>query len=372
MAGIYFHIPFCKQACHYCNFHFSTNLTRRNEMINIMVREIELRKDFFNKGEQIATIYFGGGTPSITDQDGLGQLLEAVHKNFKVADYPEITLEANPDDLDRHKLKTFVDLGINRLSIGIQSFHDTELRMMNRVHNAQMAVSSVALSQEMGISNITIDLIFGVQNSTEASWLENLNQAIKLEVPHMSCYNLTVEPKTALAHFVKVGKVDPVDDDLSARQFGMTMDVLGDAGYEHYEISNYTRPGFISQHNSNYWRGIPYLGIGPSAHSYDGHQRLWNVSNNALYLKSLAKDTLPISSEELSLTEQCNEYLMTRLRTKWGVDFESLSNFQPDIDWEDRASTFTDQGLLYIENQKFFLTREGKFYADQISSELFV
>lgn len=373
MAGIYIHIPFCKQACHYCNFHFSTNISRTNEMITAILREIELKKDFYLDKEIINSIYFGGGTPSLLGENALMDLMNTIRKYFKVSENAEVTLEANPDDLNRAMCNMLARVGINRLSIGIQSFHDDELRLMNRVHNSKMAIASVRSAQEVGIRNITIDLIFGVQGSSEKSWRQNLEQAVKLNVPHMSCYNLTVEPKTALAHFVKTGKIKPIDEELSANQFAITMDVLEGVGYDHYEISNYARDELISQHNSNYWKGVSYLGVGPSAHSYDGQKRYWNIANNAIYIKSLEQETLPVTEEVLSTTDQFNEYILTRLRTKWGVDLGQLETISvPDFDWQYRIQSFKDKGWLKSESGKIYLTQEGKYFADFISSELFL
>ena len=374
MAGIYIHIPFCKQACHYCNFHFSTNGDRADDMVDAIIKEMDLRIDFFSKSDVINTIYFGGGTPSLLTQPQLSRLMEAIHSRHRISSNVEVTLEANPDDLTREKLVALMSAGINRLSIGLQSFHDSELNLMNRAHSAQESTSCVKTAQDVGITNISIDLIFGVQGSTLESWQSNLQNAIDLDVPHMSCYNLTVEPKTALAHMVKVGKISDVDDELSAQQFGLTMGLLGSKGYDHYEISNYARDGLLSNHNTNYWKSVPYLGLGASAHSYDGSDRSWNIANNALYLQSITQDTVPITVESLSHKDRINEYIMTGLRTKWGCERDQISRILPEceIGIFENARTFMDQGLLKESETVLQLTQSGKYYADQIASDLFI
>jgi len=335
---------------------------------------MDLRNTFFNKSEVISTIYFGGGTPSLLNYAQLNSIMAAIYNGYRVAEGVEVTLEANPDDLTREKLTMLKACGVNRLSIGLQSFDDAELTMMNRAHKAEESTTSVKTAQDIGITNISIDLIFGIQGSTLSSWQTNLQKAIDLDVPHMSCYNLTVEPKTALAYMVKTGKVSEVDDELSARQFGMTMDLLGKESYDHYEISNYAKDGLLSNHNTNYWRSVPYLGLGPSAHSYDGADRAWNIANNALYLQSIAKDVPPVTTESLSPKDRVNEYIMTGLRTKWGCERERLSAIlsKSDIDIFENAKTYMQQGSLIDDDTFLILTKRGKYYADQIASDLFL
>ncbi len=343
-------------------------------MVDAIIREMDLRKHFFSQTESINTIYFGGGTPSLLSQGQIEKIMKAIHERYTVVDHAEVTLEANPDDLTKDKLIDLHSAGINRLSIGVQSFIDDELTMMNRAHNAVESSACVKSAQNIGITNISVDLIFGVQGSTMTTWESNLHNAIDLEVPHMSCYNLTVEPKTTLAHMVKTGKLSKVDDDLSARQFGMTMDMLGAATYDHYEISNYAKDGLLSNHNTNYWRSVPYLGLGPSAHSYDGSNRSWNIANNALYLRSIANDTAPVTEELLSPMDRINEYIMMGLRTKWGCAKSELEAIVPDSDIGIfvAAQTYIDQGLMTDSEAVLRLTRAGKYYADQIASDLFL
>jgi len=373
LSGIYIHIPFCKQACHYCNFHFSTNTDRVEDMVDSIIAEIDLKSDFFPSDPIINTIYFGGGTPSILSERHLAKIISAIHGKYKVDPGVELTLEANPDDLTKEKLQQLKSVGINRLSIGVQSFHDAELQMMNRVHDANESTACVKTAQDVGITNISIDLIFGVQESTETSWQSNLDQAIALDVPHMSCYNLTVEPKTALHHFVQSGKMKDVDDALSAKQFEMTMDILGQHEYDHYEISNYAKDRKLSNHNTNYWRSVPYLGLGPAAHSFDGQHRSWNMANNSLYLQSIKMNISPATVEELSPNDRLNEYIMTGLRTKWGCDSDRFENIISGSSTKisNDALSFLDDGLLEQDGKVIRLTREGKFYADQIASDLF-
>lgn len=342
-------------------------------MVDSIIAEIDLKSDFFPSDPIINTIYFGGGTPSILSERHLAKIISAIHGKYKVDPGVELTLEANPDDLTKEKLQQLKSVGINRLSIGVQSFHDAELQMMNRVHDANESTACVKTAQDVGITNISIDLIFGVQESTETSWQSNLDQAIALDVPHMSCYNLTVEPKTALHHFVQSGKMKDVDDALSAKQFEMTMDILGQHEYDHYEISNYAKDRKLSNHNTNYWRSVPYLGLGPAAHSFDGQYRSWNMANNSLYLQSIKMNISPATVEELSPNDRLNEYIMTGLRTKWGCDSDRFENIISGSSTKisNDALSFLDDGLLEQDGKVIRLTREGKFYADQIASDLF-
>lgn len=286
MAGIYLHIPFCKQACYYCNFHFSTSLAQKDAMVQAILREIQLQQNYLD-GLAVSSIYFGGGTPSILPEEDLQALLQALHQHFNITPDAEITLEANPDDLTAAKLAALKAAGINRLSIGVQSFHEEDLQWMNRAHNSQQATQCITLAQAAGFENITIDLIYGGPTLSDEGWAANVQQAIALKVPHLSCYALTVEAGTALDHFIKKKKMAAVDTDKAARHFEQLMQWMQAAGYEHYEISNFALPGWHSRHNSSYWQGKSYLGIGPSAHSFNGTSRQWNIANNTAYILSL-------------------------------------------------------------------------------------
>ncbi|MEO6683424.1 MAG: radical SAM family heme chaperone HemW, partial [Ginsengibacter sp.] len=293
MAGIYIHIPFCKQACYYCNFHFSTSQALKSEIIQSLLREIELRTKSINKnisiidaGEQIKTIYFGGGTPSLLSFDEINEIMSVIRSNYSVISEAEITLEANPDDITIEKLKEWKSAGVNRLSIGIQSFIERDLIWMNRVHNSRQALNCIELARLVGIPNFSIDLIFGTPGLTNEEWRNNVQRAIDLEVPHIACYALTVEPRTALKKMIQLKKKEDVNDDVQAEQFAILMEMMSQAGYEHYEISNFAKPGHRSKHNSSYWQGEKYIGLGPSAHSYNGQNRMWNVANNIIYIKS--------------------------------------------------------------------------------------
>ena len=323
MAGIYIHIPFCRQACHYCNFHFSTSLKYKAELVSALNQELTLRRDYL-KGATIETIYIGGGTPSLLEESELESILETLNRLYKIAADAEITLEANPDDLTANKLKQLKSSGINRLSIGIQSFHEVDLTWMNRSHTAAQATLSIQQARAQGFDNLSIDLIFGCPTTTEKSWEENLERVSALDIPHISCYGLTIEEKTALAHQVKNQTGTLPTEESNAQQFQATMHLLKDQGYEQYEISNYARSELYSRHNTNYWRRIPYLGIGPSAHSFDGQSRQWNQANNSAYITSINLGQLSFDSEMLTSKDLYNEYILTQLRTKWGCDTESI------------------------------------------------
>ncbi|MFN2437800.1 MAG: radical SAM family heme chaperone HemW [Chitinophagaceae bacterium] len=316
------HIPFCKQACHYCNFHFTTSLFHKNELVTALLKEIEMQKDFF-EGEKINTIYFGGGTPSLLSIDDCQLLIGKIHQNFNVATDAEITLEANPDDIDAAKLSGWIETGINRLSIGIQSFFEEELKWMNRAHTAEQARESLQLAIKE-FDNITIDLIYGSLFLTNEMWQHNVQTAIQYGIPHLSCYALTVEEKTPLHKLIRLNNIKPVDSDKQAGQFLLLMEWLRVAGYEHYEVSNFAKPGYRSQHNSSYWKGDKYLGIGPSAHSFTGYSRQWNVANNQQYIASIIVGILPMETELLTSADQLNEYIMISLRTMEGMDLQVI------------------------------------------------
>ena len=371
-GGIYIHIPFCKQACHYCDFHFSTSLKNKDRIISAIITEMKLRTNELSG--TIQTIYFGGGTPSLLTSEELKRIIDAVYDSFSVAENPEITLEANPDDLSNEVLKHLAASPINRLSIGVQSFFEEDLKLMNRAHNAEEALKSIQLAKKY-FDNISIDLIYGIPEMTNHRWLKNIEQALALDVPHLSCYALTVEPKTALERFIKKGIVPPVEDDVAQEHHALLVDRLETAGYENYEFSNFSKPGSYSQNNTAYWQGKPYLGIGPSAHSYDGNQRSWNVANNAKYLKSIEDGKLPLEREELSKTDKYNEYVMTRLRTKDGIILTEVKDYFGDkyLDY------LLQQAKEYIASQHLFrndthlqVTKKGKFLSDGIAASLFL
>jgi oxygen-independent coproporphyrinogen-3 oxidase len=382
MAGIYIHIPFCKQACSYCDFHFSTSLKHKAELVKALVKEIEQRKSELTT--VINTIYFGGGTPSLLEADDLKMLIEAVHKNYNVASNIELTLECNPDDLTQQKLQELKTSGINRLSIGVQSFDGEELKFFNRAHNAKEAESSIKRSQDIGYENITIDLIYGSPLLTTDLWLENLNKVNDFGVPHLSAYGLTVEPKTKLAHQIKTGQFPVLDDDKMIAQFKTLIEKTKEYGFAQYEVSNFGKEGFYSQHNSNYWKGEEYLGIGPSAHSYlctslgkelkGGSKRIWNVSNNMKYIKALSVNE-PYAEEELIDEKTAfNEYVLTRLRTIWGVDLDYISkkfNNELNTHFEKEIKQYLNSSYLQTDKNKITLTQEGIFIADKITSDLF-
>lgn len=374
MAGIYFHIPFCKQACHYCDFHFSTSLKYKSELVESLKKELILRQDYLSK-ETIETIYFGGGTPSILEVEEIKQILEIIFTHFKVAENLEISLEANPDDLDNKKVLEFKNSPVNRFSVGIQSFYDEDLAWMNRAHNAKEADSVIKKLQDAGFENLSLDLIYGFPLLTDEKWNKNIKKTIELEVPHISAYSMTVESKTALASFINKGTQKPMDEQQSARHFQILCDQLAPNKYEQYEISNFSFPDRHSKHNSNYWRGVPYLGIGPSAHSFNGNQRQWNVSNNALYMKGLAKNELNFELEDLSTANKINEYIMTTLRTKWGMDLKLLKEkFDSSLieEVEMKAIEFIEEGKIKADDSKLILTAKGKLFADYIASMLFI
>jgi oxygen-independent coproporphyrinogen-3 oxidase len=372
LPGIYIHIPFCKQACHYCNFHFSTSLRQKDELIQALEKEISL-----TGGDQnlVETIYFGGGTPSLLEKEDLERLFDALRKKFRISPGAEITLEANPDDINPGKLRHWQETGINRLSVGIQSFQDEELRWMNRAHGAADSIRSIREIMDAGFTNYSIDLIYGSPLLTDGALRENLQTAISLNIPHLSCYALTLEPKTALHHLVNAGKRPDVDTGRQADQFLLLMDQLADAGYEHYEISNFALPGMRSRHNSSYWQGKPYYGFGPSAHGYDGKRRRWNLPNNALYIQSLANNELSFEEEILTPSQQVNEYIMTSLRTSRGLDLEKLNlEFGEPVGRQVQraAEKYLSTSQLNREGACLILTRNGKLFADGIAADLFI
>jgi len=371
MAGVYIHIPFCRKACHYCNFHFSTSASNISEMVNAIIKEAELRKDYVK--EEIHTIYFGGGTPSLMTIDDVQKTIASLRKLFIVSNDAEITLEANPDDITEEKLMQWKHIGINRLSIGIQSFFEEDLQWMNRAHNAQQATDCLLLATKH-FHNITIDLIYGTPTLTDEKWKQNVEQAIAFNIPHLSCYALTVEPKTALDKMIQQHKKENVDPEKQARHFELLMQWTKDAGYEHYEISNFAKPGYRSKHNSSYWQGRHYLGLGPSAHSFNGNEREWNISNNALYLKSIQQNTLPSEKEMLTPTQKLNEYIMTSLRTMEGLSLNHIAEQWSEAQAsaiKKEAAVFLKEGSMTASNDHLILTNAGRLLADGIAAELF-
>lgn len=374
MSGIYLHIPFCKQACHYCDFHFSTSLKKKEALVAMMAREIALRNTWMGDPTVIETIYFGGGTPSLLTIPELLFLIETIYEHFKVVEHPEITLEANPDDLTPDYLHALAQTPVNRLSIGVQSFFEEDLRLMNRAHNAQEALASLQLATTL-FDNITLDLIYGIPGLTNEKWLANIQTALDLGVPHISSYALTVEPKTALHSFVQKGIIPNPDDGQAQEQFLLLIDQLEAAGFVHYELSNFGKEGFFSKNNSAYWLGKSYVGIGPAAHSFNGTQRGWNISNNTKYIQALEAHELPLELETLSLTDRYNEYVMTGLRTIWGVDLNRLEKeFGPRFKsyFLQQAEVHLEDHLLFIDGDIVRTTRKGKFLSDGIASDLFL
>ncbi|MHA4741518.1 radical SAM family heme chaperone HemW [Dyadobacter sp. MSC1_007] len=371
---LYLHIPFCRQACHYCDFHFSTNISNKGRVVEAIAREMVLRKSYLPKAD-IETIYFGGGTPSMLSEQELEMLLDTIRRHFKVNSDAEITLEANPDDLDKNKLIQLQKAGINRLSIGIQSFHGPHLQFLNRVHSAEEAQQCVRMAQDAGISNISIDLIYAIPSETHEILQSDIQNAFALNVSHISAYCLTIEPQTAFGSWLKKKKIKPIDEEFAAQQFEILTRSLAENGYEQYEISNFAKSGQYSSHNSSYWKQRPYLGVGPSAHSYDGKSRQYNISNNAKYLQAIAEEIIPATIEQLSAADQTNEYLLTGLRTKWGVDRAklqtlSLGTFQAAHQKE--LAAMIEKGWLVDQDGTLLLTQNGKLFADRIASDLFI
>lgn len=373
MAGIYIHIPFCKQACYYCDFHFSVNLEKQDQLVSAIRREVNIQKNYLGS-EPVETIYFGGGTPSLLSGEQLDSIFESLKSNFTLAP-SEITLEANPDDLTREKLRAMKESGINRLSIGIQSFDDAVLKYLNRAHSADLAIRCVEDAYSVGFDNISIDLIYAIPGQSEDQWRSNMVKAIELRPQHVSSYSLTIEEGTVFGNRLAKGKLHPVTDDATAIQIELLADRLEREGYQHYEISNFSKPGFESRHNSNYWRNKKYLGLGPSAHSYNGTSRQFNVSNNTQYFKSISEDILPATIEILSDNDRINEYLLTSLRTSWGTDLRKLKhelNYDILAIHSHYVDTLLRNGLAVLNDQCIFLTRKGRLLADKIASELFV
>ncbi|WP_343613342.1 radical SAM family heme chaperone HemW [Flavobacterium sp.] len=375
MSGIYIHIPFCKQACHYCDFHFSTSMKKKDDMVLALAKEIGMRKPFDSAQDDniIETIYFGGGTPSVLNNEEINFLISEVYKNYKVIENPEITLEANPDDLSAERILELSKSPINRLSIGIQSFYEEDLKMMNRAHNSAEAKKCLEQATKY-FDNISLDLIYGIPGMSDEMWRQNIQTALNFGIPHISSYALTVEPKTALSKLIQTGKIAEPQDEAASNHFMILVEMLQNNGFIHYELSNFGKENYFSKNNSAYWLGKKYIGIGPSAHSYDGEKRGWNIANNSLYIKAIQNNELPIETETLTISDRYNEYIMTGLRTIWGVSLDRIEKeFGAEyLDYLHKQSKkFLSDDLLSIENNILKPTLKGKFLTDGIASDLF-
>lgn len=374
LAGIYIHIPFCKQACHYCDFHFSTNTGLKRQMVRMICKELALQKNYLGSGSIIHTVYFGGGTPSLLEAAEIAQILDAVQKHYRL-ELQELTIEANPDDLHPDKLLDLKKMGFDRLSIGIQSFDDRVLRFYNRAHSARQSLHAVDKAQQAGFNKLSIDLMYGFPQPDHALWIRDLTTAIQLDPGHISSYALTVEPDTALGHWVAKGKFAPASEDFVAEQFEMMQEKLGQAGYVQYEISNFGRPGAFAIHNTNYWMGVPYLGIGPSAHSFDGKSRQHNPSNNIKYIKALEQGQPSFELDEIEPIDALNEYMLTSLRTMWGADLEYIrTRYDIDVRREkgEVIHRLEQEGWLNLKQSRLILTDKGKLLADALALQLFL
>ncbi len=373
MAGFYIHIPFCAQQCTYCDFHFSTTFDKyRTQMIAAICTEIQLRKSQ-NEQQTIETIYFGGGTPSILTAQELEQIISTIAQQYFLSDSIEITLECNPDDCSEEQLIAWKKLGISRLSIGVQSFESEQLAWMNRTHTGDQAKAAVHLAKQVGFNEISVDLIYGLPDLSAEDWRKQLQQVIALGVDHISAYCLTVEQKTTLAAWVKSGKIRPLSDDNQSEQFELLVAELAENGFEQYEISNFASKQRYSKHNTAYWQGIPYVGVGPSAHGFDGKTRYWNKANNAQYIQSLEKNELLETRETLSLTDQFNELVMLGLRTKWGVNKMQLAELQPLTEkWMRLKNQYLVQEKMLETDTHLLLTPAGRLLADAIAADLFI
>jgi len=373
MSGIYIHIPFCKKACHYCNFHFSTQIEHLNDFVDALVKEMSLQQKYLN--EPVETIYFGGGTPSLLDQAQLNKIIKGIHANFSLSPTVELTLEANPDDINIEKTKMWSDQGINRLSIGIQSFQQEALNWMNRAHDTSQSHQSIENAKNAGIDNLSIDLIYGTPHLTNEDLLKDIEILNHYQIPHISCYALTVEEKTPLHTLIKNKKIEDIDANKQAEHFEIIVDQLEKIGFEHYEISNFAKPGHQSKHNSNYWKGVPYLGLGPSAHSFNVHARQWNIANNHLYIQNINKGIIPAELEKLETVTSYNEYMMISLRLLAGVSLEEIKNRFGEAYLAHTLNIknqFDRTGQLQNTENGFSITKNARFLADGIASEFFI
>ena len=374
MNGIYIHIPFCKKVCYYCDFHFTVSLKQKDAIIDSILKELEIRKDYLGT-RVINTVYFGGGTPSILSMSELDGILQKISSLFTIEQTAEITLEANPDDLNEEYLVDLKILGINRLSIGVQSFFDEDLTWMNRRHNANEAENCIKLSQDKGFSNLNIDLIYGLPQMTVERWQQNLHTFISLDVPHLSAYHLTIEPKTVFGYYKRKGRLTEADEEISLKHYDILVDTMNANNYEHYEISNFCKDGRYSRHNTNYWKAGHYVGIGPSAHSFNGTSRQWNVSVNSDYINAIAKGEAFYEVEKLSENEKFNDYLLTGLRTQWGIDLSYIKKAFGDQYFnhlEKALSGIVDNKTVKRDQDFVKLTDRGMFLSDNIIAGLFM
>lgn len=374
MAGIYIHIPFCKSKCAYCNFFSLASESKINDYVEALKKEIVLRKNYLG-GEMVETIYFGGGTPSLLSVKNIEEILELLNKNYEIISSPEITLEINPDTIDREKMSSLKQIGVNRMSVGIQSFDDDDLRYLGRRHDSRHAMQVLEDLKQTDLEKITLDLIYGMPTLTEEKWNKNLDIFFSTGITHLSAYALTVEPKTILGQRIEKGELQSVSEEDTIRHYNILVDRTKENGFEHYEISNFAKEGFRSQHNSIYWRDEKYLGLGPSAHSYDGNSRQWNISNLTKYIQLIGNSEDYFEKETLSLEDKFNEYVMTSLRTSWGCDIEKIErdygksyahHFLKNI------KKYLENGEMLKENNTYFLSEEGKLFADGIAADLFL
>ena len=372
MAGIYVHIPYCRKACHYCNFHFSTNLANISELVSAITTEISHRRDEL-EGAHIDTVYYGGGTPSILDLPLIKLIHDAINASFELSDVSEITLEANPEDISKDKLDGWWGLGINRLSIGIQSFFQDDLTFMNRAHNAEQSHTALSLIGQSRFTNCTADLMFGLIHGNQVKWEENLKMMMEYDIPHLSLYNLTIEEQTVFANWTAKQKISEMPESIQEHQFHFASQFLQDHGYDHYEISNYAKGGFHSIHNTNYWKRVPYLGIGPAAHSYVKDHRSWNVANNAQYIKAALDQNFTASSEALDQSDVYNEMVMLGLRTKRGIELDLIKELPSNFYnfFQERSKPYLEKNWMIETNEALKISTDKWFLSDQIASELF-
>lgn len=374
MSSIYIHIPYCKQKCSYCNFYFRTSQKDKKNLIDSILKEIDLRKSYL-KNKSLNSLYFGGGTPSILKEEDLIKIFNKVKEYFEIKAETEISFECNPDDLSKEKLKILKKLGVNRLSVGIQSFKDRDLQFMNRSHNSKQAKNCIKDAQDVGFKNISIDLIFSLPNQSLNDWRKNLEKAFSLEIQHISSYSLTIEEKTKLKHLIDTHQINELDDIESSKHFEILISECEKRGFIQYEISNFGKENYFSKHNSSYWLGKEYLGIGPSAHSFNGDSRQWNISNNTKYIKQINESVLPFEKEYLSNSQKYNDYIMTSLRTIWGINLNLIkTKFGIDafIHLKKEIIKWIESEDVYLEKENIFLTTKGKFISDSICSDLFI
>lgn len=375
MAGIYIHIPFCKSKCAYCNFFSLASQSKMNDYLDALKNEIVSRNQYLGN-EMVETIYFGGGTPSLLSADDIAEIIEILHKNFNIISKPEITLEVNPDTVDKEKLISLKEKGINRISVGIQSFNDDDLRYLDRKHNSKHALQIIDDLKSVGFDKLTLDLIYGIPTLTEEKWNKNLDIFFSTGISHLSAYALTVEPKTILGQKIEKGILQDVNEDATIRHYEILIERTKECEFEHYEISNFAKKGFRSQHNSIYWKDVKYLGLGTSAHSYDGNSRQWNVSNLTKYINTdFDTDTDFFERELLTKDDKFNEYVMTSLRTSWGCDINKIAS-EYGISYANHflknVKSYVDKGIMLKNDNSYILTDNGMLLADGIASEIFV